>query len=190
MSKPDPIGNIYITSKARMVAEARLKHADLMSQVLMAWYSVCLIAISLLDLSQTFRVRDVSVMTAILSVAVLATSIFIPGQNFGMRAARFRDCYLQLQQIYRSAESDDAKKVAYTDALPQFENHLQRDYEWVLYQSWLFGKPLADADGPVEVTCGIILKSIIRVTLRWSVLASLFVAPVAFGYLLLLPRQV
>lgn len=188
MTNPDPNGNIYLTAKAGMVAESRLKNADMMSQILIAWYSVCLIGISLLDLSQTYRVRDVSVMTAILSVAVLATSIFIPGRNFGVRAARFRDCYLQLQQIYRSTETPEGKAEAYASVLRLFENHSQIDYEWVLFHSWVFGKPLADATGPVSASRQVIFKCAVRVILKSAFLLTLFIFPAIFGYALILPR--
>lgn len=189
MIDPDPNGNIYLTAKSRMVAESRLKHADTMAQVLMAWYSVCLIGMSLLDLSQTYRVRDVSVMTAILSVAVLATSIFLPGRNFSVRAARFRDCYLQLQRIYRSADTPEKKAEAYAKVLPLFDNHSQRDYEWVLFQSWVLGKPLADAAGSISVSRLIIAKCLLRAFLRAAFVLVLFAFPLVFAYFLVIPRS-
>jgi hypothetical protein len=188
MSNADPSGDIYLTAKARMVAESRLKNADMMSQILIAWYSVCLIGISLLDLSQTYKVRDVSVMTAILSVAVLATSIFIPGRNFSVRAAGYRDCYLQLQKIYRSTLTPAEKAEAYASILPLFENHSQADYESVLFKSRIFGEHLANASGPVSVSNGVALKCVLRAALKYLFIAILFLFPVAFAYALVLPR--
>lgn len=189
MSNPDPSGNIYLTAKAGMVAESRLKSADMVSQILMAWYSVCIIALSLLDLTQAYHIRDVSVMTAILSIAVLATSIFLPAQNFAIRAARFRECYLLLQQIYWSATTPEEKTEAYASTLPLFENHLQRDYEWVLFQSCLFGKPLADPKGAVVVSKLVIAKCVVRAVRRSVVILTLFIFPLVFGYMMVLPRQ-
>lgn len=189
MTDPDPNGNIYLTAKARMVAETRLKTAETVSQILMAWYSVCLIGLSLLDLSQSYRVRDVSVMTAILSVAVLATSIFLSSRNFSIRAAGFRDCYLKLQKIYWSKASPDEKAEIYATTLPLFENHLQRDHEWVLFQSFIFKKPLADARGAVAVSGLVIAKCVAMTILRWVATFALFAFPLVFGYVLVLPRQ-
>lgn len=171
-----------------MVAESRLKSTDAISQILVAWYSVCIIALSLLDLSQNYHVKDVSVMTAILSVGVLATSIFLPGRNFGIRAAGFRDCYLKLQKIYWSAETPEEKADTYAKTLPLFENHLQRDYEWVLFHSWVFGTPLADAEGEVVASNLIIAKCVARAILRLLIMFLLFASPLAIGYMLVIPR--
>jgi hypothetical protein len=190
MIEIDPSGNIYITSKAAMVAEARLRHMDLASQGLVAWYSVCIIALSLIDLSQSYRVRDVSVMTAILSIAVLATSIFLSGQGFGVRAARFRECYLKLQHIYRLPDSSEAKAIAYDDTLTLYENHLQCDYERVLFQAWLHDKSLADCKGAVVATRAIITKTFFRIALGWVLFVALISAPILVGYLLTIPREV
>ncbi|MGS1017006.1 SLATT domain-containing protein [Allosphingosinicella humi] len=188
MSSPDPNGKIYLTAKARMVAESRLKSVDTVSQILMAWYSVCIITLSVLDLSQSFRVRDVSVMTIILAVGLLAMSIFLPGRNFSVRAAGFRDCYLKLQKIYWSATTPEEKADAYGKTLPLFENHSQRDYEWVLFHSRVFGKPLADSEGEVVASNLVIVKCAARAIIIFLIVFVLFASPLAIGYMLVIPR--
>jgi hypothetical protein len=171
-----------------MVAETRLKNAETVSQIFVAWYSVCLIGLSLIDLSQSYRVRDASVITAILSVAVLATSIFLSTRNFSIRAAAFRNCYLKLQEIYWSEGNPEEKAKVYAKTLPMFENHLQRDHEWVLFQSFLHRKPLADTKGAVAVSGFVIAKCMAMAVLRWVTMVALFAFPLVLGYMLVLPR--
>ena len=183
MIEPDPVGPIYITSKARMEAEARLKHLDITSQILVGWYSLCIIAISLLDLSESYRVEDVGIFTAILSIGVLSTSIFLPGQNFAVRAKNHRECYLLLQAIYRSNDLPDGKMKEYAAVLLKFENHRQCDHDKVLFESFVSGKTLRDSDGAILVTKSVITRHVIRKSLMYLAISSFFIAPVVLAFM-------
>lgn len=170
---------IYLTYKSRIAAENRMKRTALWSQIIVAWYSVWITAVSLADLSNDYVVRDGGVVTAFLSIAILAASIFLYGQRFEIRAIGFRECYLKLRELYDASESEDAVLKRYNDMLLAYENHAQCDYDKVFFDAWVSDKPLYDPSGSIVIPKKIIALHIARTLRRIAFFAILLVAPVA-----------
>lgn len=167
---------IYITYKARIVAESRMLRLAFWSQVLVAWYSIAIIVVSLADISTVYKVTDGGVATTSLSILVLTASVFFYSQRFEIRAAGFRECYLKLRELYDSDESPEIVLKKYHDVLNAFENHSNFDYDSVLLASRVSKKKLQDANGDIDFGGWAMTLHIAKVILNYlifSVLASI-----------------
>jgi len=153
---------IYLTYKARMTSEARLRATGSMFHLLIIWYSLWLIITSLIELTGEYSVRYYAVSSIAFSVALLAVSIYTHGENFQRKADEFRECYLALQSIYLSSDSIDDKIRSYFATLKHYPNQSNRDYDNMLLESWMHGQELENANGAVVITKKIIARVLFR----------------------------
>ncbi len=130
---------IWYTRKSRIESATRLNNNDLISQILINYYSVFIVSISIWDLYD--KSVNLSLLIVITSIMILVTSIFITNRNFKTRALELKNCYIKLDEIFRKAVSAEEKRSneieiiskEYDNVLLFSENHSTYDYLNVLY---------------------------------------------------------
>lgn len=134
-----------------MKTERRLRSTSRTLNYITVWYSTILTCLSVYQLVADKQVfRDVA--SAMLAIAVLAMSIFVPSLNLDQQADRFRECYLKLQRLLDTISDDDALTTAYYDVLDAYPNHPPRDYADLVVASHLAGQQLTSASKPIVPT--------------------------------------
>ena len=156
------VERIFLTYKARIAAENRMKRMGFWSQATIAWYSLWITLLSLAEISGHYVVRDGGVITTFFSISILTTSIFLYAQRYEIRGAGFRECYLKLRELYDSEAETEGVLKSYNALLTSYENHAQSDYDEVLFNSWFSERPLHDENGEIPVPRRIIARYIIR----------------------------
>ena len=125
--------NIWFTSKARMEAEKRFKMYDVVSHLILVWYSILLLFLTTFSTSFEPNVLaiDIGDLTTFLSACVLVFSVIIWGFKFGEKAALHRDCYLELEALLSRNHPNQQKK--YAEIMKRFPNHSPFDFNSVLF---------------------------------------------------------
>lgn len=142
---------IWLTAHIRMKTERRLRSTSRTLNYITVWYSTILTCLSVYQLVAEKQVfRDVA--SAVLAIAVLALSIFVPSLNLDQQADRFRECYLKLQRLLDTIADDDALTTAYHDVLDAYPNHPPRDYTDFVLASHLANQRLTSAGNPIVPT--------------------------------------
>ncbi|MBI5098959.1 MAG: SLATT domain-containing protein [Nitrospirae bacterium] len=126
---------IWVTRKSRIYAENRLLHNEKFSYILMIWYSLFLVFLSIWSLKRDNYSIDIFLLSA--SVAVLVSSVFLYSQRYSERAMRIRQCYIKLDELAsRAMRAEENKDTAllesihneYSNVLLNVENHIDFDY--------------------------------------------------------------
>lgn len=149
----DATGNIWLTSKARMEAEKRFKHYDVTSHLVLIWYSLWLLCLSIF--SELFEpyVGAVGIdnLATFLSASVLVLSVTTWGFKFGSEAALHRDCYLELDELLAADSSDEEKQNKYSEILKKYPNHSTFDRDTVLHHRITeMGETLKNREGEIK----------------------------------------
>lgn len=134
---------IWFTRKAWINAEERLLRNEFHTQLLLVVYSAYTtsLAVVLLAYEPTpINKKLVDTALAVLSVIILALSLYLNSKSFKDRAARFKNGYHDLQEIENELltvallDSASEKKIAcdncskrYSKALRDVENHNELD---------------------------------------------------------------
>lgn len=183
MTNSNPQEKIYITYKTRMTTEARLRKTAQISHILLSWYAVCLIILSMIDISGKFQIANSNMISAAVSVATFGLSLFIYGERYNERADQFKNCYLKLKQLYESSIKIEQKMKKYSQILEQYENQSDKDYDEMVFDAWLRGQALENACGPIENSMLIFCRILAWRLFRYAVIGALFVAPLVAGIL-------
>lgn len=173
----DEFGNIWITSRTRMQSHERFKKYDLLSHLVLTFYSVTLLAFSVFaeHLTDTNIGSYASEISIVLSLAVLCASLVIWGLKFSKTADEHRECYLALQRLYEDKEAR-VEKSNYLQILDRFPNHSDFDFEAMLYRNiWLQSKTMEDRSGPIIYSRG-----------RAAIYLVIYLIRIAAGLVLLL----
>lgn len=150
-----------------MQSHERFKNYDLLSHLVLTFYSVTLLAFSVFadHLTVTKIGPYASEVSIVLSLAVLCASLVIWGLKFSKTADDHRECYLALQRLYEDKEAR-VEKSNYLQILDRFPNHSDFDFESMLYRNiWCQSKTMEDRKGPIKY-------SFVRAARYWVV--SLF----------------
>ncbi|CAH1211621.1 hypothetical protein PAECIP111892_03609 [Paenibacillus auburnensis] len=144
-SRLDSLSNkIWITRKARINAEERLEKFDFLTQMLINYYTLVIVGLSIWTLYDESNAKLISVITIIASVLLFGLSIFVNARNFKIRAITFKSCYIKLDEIYNECEllkdspdnlrAEDITKIQnkYNKVMNSIENHTPMDYLRVL----------------------------------------------------------
>jgi hypothetical protein len=124
--------DIWFTYKSRIGAEIRLRNNDLHSQFLLVWYAVLSAAGAIVVIRhEKFLGADTDILLAILSVALLAISMFVATRDFRGRALMMRTNHLSLKCLYDELRSGAIpatdKPQRYERLLQECENHSPYD---------------------------------------------------------------
>lgn len=178
---------IYLTYKTRMTTEARLREKAFLSNAFLAWYSFTLIVFSLMDISSKFLITNFSMISAVVSIAIFAMSLFLYGQRYTERADQFRECYLKLQSLYQSELSMAVKMTKYSEIIALYENQSDRDFDEMVFDCYLRGQVLQNSVGILKISRSILLLVATRRLFRAILVCSIFLIPVLFGILWVRP---
>ena len=168
---------IYLTYKARIKSEAKLRLFSKLANFLIIWYSFWMIVVSIAQASQIVRVDYFEIILASSSVAIFASSVFLATGIIEKRAGDFRACYLELQKIYNSQLSEAQKMKRYADALTRYPNHSSRENADVILDTWRRGGTLYDTKGEIPLSWMVWLPAIIRKIVFWLITILLFSGP-------------
>ncbi len=178
MSDIKSTNRIYLTYKARIVAEAKLRLLSKLANLLIVWLSFWLIALSILQLTKTVTIEHYEALSASVSIGIFASSIFLATGMLERRADDFRNCYLELQRIWKASVSEKEKLRRYDDALSGFQNHSQNDYHDMIFESWKKNDKLFDTVGPIVYSKKILFLVVLRKFLFWTFSVAAFTSPI------------
>lgn len=128
---------IWWTRKARIQAAERLLANDFHTQLILVWYSTFSVGASIYFLQFAPQSALANVSMVIYSVMILSMSVFMSGRNFKERGMLMKQCYLQLDLLYRQAKAAEAssdekelKRISeeYQNAVNASENHKEVDF--------------------------------------------------------------
>lgn len=177
MSNVTPLNRIYLTYKARIVAEEKLRLISRISNYLIIWYSFLLIVASVADLSKIFKIEYFGLISASASIAIFASSIFLATGTLEKKADQFRLCYLALQNLYNSSLSEEIKMAKYAEILSNYPNHSTRDDSDFRLSVWLRKGSLYDTKGEIKFGIITFASTIIRKFVFWVLICILFAGP-------------
>jgi hypothetical protein len=147
----DPNNQIYLTYKTRMLAEARCKFRARFWNVMVAWYSLWLIALSVIDLKSP-EGKGHALAIVVLSIFVFSLSLIIPSIGLDEKAVRHRECYLRLQRLRAEKLSETAKLQRYFDILEGYPNHSDIEWDATVVRANMRGQSLVNNSGPIVAT--------------------------------------
>lgn len=117
--------SIWITCRCHMNAEKRTRFLEVYFHVVLGFYSLATIVVSLLGSKSEFF-EQIVVVTSIMT---LCLSLLVFGFKFGETAARHRSCYLSLQYLLNHTSQTSANVgEEYIKVLKHFPNHSTWDY--------------------------------------------------------------
>lgn len=181
MSEISPINRIYLTYKARIVAESKLRMISRLSNFLIIWYSFLTIVASIAVLSKLVEIRYFELLSASASIGIFAASIFLATGTLEKTADGFRSCYLNFQKIYNSRASVDEKMKQYGNALLDYPNHNSRDDADMMFDVWIRGGKLYDTKGQIKLGFLMLASVILRKLAFWICVAVLFLGPIWYA---------
>lgn len=131
--------NVWKTRKSRINTSERFKKNDLISQILIAYYSFFIIAITIVDIK--CENINFEILTLILSILIVIVSIFIFAMNYKERALILQTSYVLMAKLYDDILEKENKNEDYSDLKNQYnmiisltENHSDNDYLQVMYE--------------------------------------------------------
>ncbi|MBV6512650.1 MAG: hypothetical protein FMNOHCHN_02159 [Ignavibacteriaceae bacterium] len=133
---------IWLTRKCRIQASTRLERFDLNSKIIINYYSLFIVILSLYSLVKPDPAMGISLTSA--SILVLVASLFITSRNFKERSISHKQCYIKLDELmHKVKDSEENNKVgslstltrSYASVLNLTENHSEYDYLKVKYYS-------------------------------------------------------
>ncbi len=149
MAEPDHLARIWLTYKTRIISEQRFNNYALVSHLALSWYAFLSIVFSIYQSNLAKSLGEVGANQASLVISVLTfgLSLVIYGFKFEDAARTHRDCYLRMQSIYQSDDSNERKLEDYRKLLDHYPNHASRDYSDLLFDGWRSGRVLKGTDG-------------------------------------------
>ena len=132
--------NIWWTRKARINAEARLLSNQHCLDILLLWYSLTAVFVSVWLLGYGGDQKLSSVVFTCFSIFILGVSLFGANARFTQRAAQFKENYISLQELYFNIKGSGAEEsppqIEYKRLLELAENHSEIDDIKSLVSEW------------------------------------------------------
>lgn len=130
---------MWTTRKSRINTSDRLKFNDLISQILLTYYSLFIIIVTIVDMKDDKI--NFEVLTLVLSILILVLSTFIFSMNYKERSLRLQSSYIKINKLCRitaikensGADTSDEERH-YDDILECTENHSYCDYINVMFE--------------------------------------------------------
>lgn len=184
-SRENKTANIWLTAKARMEAEKRLKVYDVVSHLVLIWYSLWLLCLTVFSSSFEPYVGAIGIgeLATFLSASVLVLSVTTWGFKFGAKAALHRDCYLELEALIGGDAAE--QQLKYADIKKRFPNHSTFDLDSVLFRRIIVkGEKILANDGPVKFGFwAAVFYCLTWILEKFSLLVA-FILPIIVAYLL------
>lgn len=123
--------NIWWTRQSRIQAERRLLSNLYNAELLLIWYSLWSVLVSIYLLESKDTIPQYLFIS--FSVMTLAVSLYVNAQSYKDRASRIKACYEKLGLLYQKYDSSKNEVVKpsrdeYLECLDMCENHLSIDY--------------------------------------------------------------
>lgn len=140
----DLINKIWITKKSRINSSERLDKSESLYQMIIFWYSIVIIALSILNLNKNSIEDTTSMLLLISSIVLSFFSVFVNSKNYKERSLYMKYNYINLMKLenklkllkdnIQSLSYEEFQKIQleYEDILLYVENHLEEDYIKVL----------------------------------------------------------
>ncbi|WP_449284587.1 SLATT domain-containing protein [Marinobacter sp. PE14] len=174
--------NVWWTRKSRINAEKRLLSNQHYLDLLLLWYSLSAVFVSIWQLYNQNSNNQLltSTIFTCFSVFILALSLFNGNCRYSSRAAQFKDNYIALQSLYfnikGSTHVSANNQQEYERLLNISENHEEIDHVRALIWEWHNAKDrslLTQKPQPHHY----IIYSIYLIK-RTALLATLFILPI------------
>lgn len=142
---------IWWTRKARIQAAERLLANDFHTQLILVWYSTFSVVASIYFLKFAPQSDLANVSMVIYSVMILSMSLFMSGRNFKERGMLMKQCYEQLDLLYRQAKAAEAapddkelKRISeeYQNVVNASENHKELDFNVAIFKLRMAGEKI------------------------------------------------
>jgi len=178
---------IWWTKKSRIKAEKRLLFNDLSSQLVLLWYSIFTVSVSILELKSPSTNGYFAVTMVSLSVLILCASMFIGNRNFKERAMLLKNCYELLSEVEIKTKQDNANIIdinkEYQNILNVSENHSDIDFKYALVSEYLNNHKPHDKLTRLPTTFNFIEVIIFKI-FNFLKLAVFFILPIITIYYL------
>lgn len=165
--------NIWFTYKARIRASERLLANDFHSQLLLVWYALINVGLSVFIVAKpNIYGEATNLLMALFALILFALSLIIQNRNFKDRASEFKNNYISLQQLIEECKSENITetKERYYELQRASENHKTLDYNYFRVFSKGHNRP---------ASCWEITQVYFYVVVRLSVLSILYLLPIA-----------
>lgn len=124
---------VWFTRKARIYASERLLSYNSHSQIILIYYSLVNVALSIAMLTGSNPFGDQSAsMLVMMSIGILVISLVVSNVDFKGRALKFKDNYINLQRLYEKCHAANLQQIedlkdTYVELLKETENHKSID---------------------------------------------------------------
>lgn len=135
------INKVWITRKCRINAEARLERCDFLVGLLILYYSLIILFLSVWSLIEQLGNHRLGLIAVIASIGLFGAQLFLSSRNFKLRSFQMKDCYIKLDEIYMqlqllrilSSEQTVENQLTqiqsrYNNILNAVENHTDYDF--------------------------------------------------------------
>lgn len=172
--------NVWMTSKIRMQAEQRYRIYGLSAHLLITYYAVLLIIISVFSDYLTLMTPYLKEISLSVSIVLLVSTLVAWGFGFERTAGQHRECYLKLKRLYSELKNGKSSDLEYHDILSRYPNHLPKDYEdFIIYHRLVRRKELSDEHGPIDWSIVMIARKFLRMVSYWfGLIGGLVIAPI------------
>jgi hypothetical protein len=181
--------NIWLTSKARVHAEKRYKKYSLISHLLLSYYALLMIFLTIFSESfiSTLPLSQISIA---LSVSVFAASLIVYGFKFGETAQLHRECYLRLDKLLALENDNQKLKEQYHEIIAGYPNHSDNDFDDLVVDRVIWRKaPLNNSKGPISFTVQMLAWKIVRWFSFWLIFICLLYWPSSFLFSAFMEQQ-
>lgn len=170
---------IWLTKKCRMESENRLNRYDTISKLLITYYSLFIIILSLSDIINCSENFNFSIISY--SILILILSLIVSSMRFKERALSYKQCYIKLNELLHEAtqieeksqnEEDVFKK--YNEILNLTENHSEIDYYKVKYY-----------DKSIEKYLSLSKKEFTKLLFHWIKMLFFFIVLILSPFIIL-----
>ncbi len=164
--------DVWFTCKARIAAELRLKNNDTQSQFLLIWYALFSSVIAVIGLrSKDFLGSHTDLYTTILSIVLLAISMWVSVKDFRGRAIAMRKNHIALKLLIDDLNQNNVtaqqKPKKYSELLVECENHLSYDDKYFRF----FAKTSRGMNGLDYISL------LFQFLIRWAFILGLYLLP-------------
>lgn len=126
---------IWITRKTRIYTEQHLLSSNMVSNLLVIWYSFLLVGFTIWNLK--YPDEHLNILLVFESIAVLVASIIVISQKYLERSLAIKSCYIKLDELFSNVKRAEEKKNEiliqalereYSDIILNVENHTDYDF--------------------------------------------------------------
>lgn len=166
---------IWLTYKARIAAENRLKSNDFHSQSLLVWYALISAIGSIASIkTPNYLGQSTSFLSSIMSVALLVLSLWVTNQDWRGRSIKMRENHLDLMRLYNLLLEN---KIEYAQAAERYHELLCKCENHKTYDLNFFKVFDADSGLKNPATCYASFSTFVIRVFRFLLWSSLYALP-------------